>query len=395
MNSNFTRSILMTFLLLQIAVFQSCQSSNSKPRAIAEASAETTSNADQTEIKPEAKTDVKADVKTEEKEKPKPEELTPEQREELKKQIMATEYYQSIIQEKQRQSEQDMPFRGFAIDKRLETIALGSNLNQNQPMPIWKTIEKSNPDLFLFVGNTIFSQKNTIKNILSSLYRKLITNREYRSYREKIPFMSIWSDQELPEGLDAKEKESARKDFTKKWPYIANLISKNQNGLYHSKLFGDKKNKHTTQIIMLDTRWDKNSQQVLSQEQWTWLESELKRSASLRILVSPMALEATQTESITWSNFQNQKEKLLGLIKKSKVKNLIVTTATQGFSSVKKDDFPLIQVGRLNKLTEGKEDDPVAASFAVIKTNWDTKTSSLEIHDLQDQVKDKVEFKFH
>lgn len=326
--------------------------------------------------------------------KPKPEELTPEQRIEQKKQVMSTQYYQSIIQEKQKQSEQDLPFRGFAADTRLDVIALGSNLNQNQPMSIWKIIEKSNPDLFLFVGNTVIAQKNTLKNILASLYRKLITNREYRSYREKIPFMAIWNNQELPDGLDEKEKESTKKDFTKKWPYILNLITKNQKGIYHSKLFGDKKNKHVTQVIMLDTRWDKNAQQVLSQEQWAWLESELRRPAGLRLLVSPMTLDATDAETITWSNFPNQKEKLLSLIKKSKVKNLILITSTNEFSSVKKDDLPVIKIGRLNKLIDGKEDDPISPSFTIFKIDWSAKTLLAEVRDQQDQIKEKIEVKF-
>lgn len=326
--------------------------------------------------------------------KVKPDEITPELREVQKKQVMATEYYQSIIQEKQKQSEQDMPFRGFSADKRLDTIAVGSSLNQNQPMPIWKTIEKSNPDLFLFVGNTVTTQKNTIKNILASLYRKLITNREYRSYREKIPFMAIWNDQEVPDGLEEKEKESAKKDFIKKWPYISNLTTKNQKGLYHSKLFGDKKNKHVTQVIMLDARWDKNAQQVLSPEQWAWLDSELKRPAQLRLLVSPLALEATETESISWGNFPNQKEKLLSMIKKSKLKNLVLITSTNGFSSTNKSDLPILKLGRLNKLSDGKEEDSIQPSFSLLKINWDNRTLSIDVRDIQDQSKEKVEIKF-
>lgn len=307
--------------------------------------------------------------------------------EEIKKNVMATEYYQSIIKEKQIQSEQDLPFRGFDPDKQIDTIAVGSNLNQNQPMPIWDIISSNKPDLFLFSGNTVINHEKTLKNLLASYYRKLITNREYRKYREKIPFMSIWNNQELLSGLDQKEKDSARKDFLKKWPYINNLTVKNQKGLYHSKIFSDKKKKNSLQVIMLDTRWDKTDSQILSQEQWAWLDSELKRPAGFRILVSPLAIERS-TSSGSWNDIPKEKEKLLALLKKSKIKNLVLVDSSDQTSSLIQDNVTILNVGRLNKLTEGKENDPIPASFGLIKINWDTKKATIEVRDDQNQVKE-------
>ena len=52
---------------------------------------------------------------------------------------------QIIKLDKKKQSDLDLPFRGFDYDKKITTLAVGSSADQNSPQPIWKIIEQSKP----------------------------------------------------------------------------------------------------------------------------------------------------------------------------------------------------------------------------------------------------------
>src|SRR5207253_7992032 len=112
--------------------------------------------------------------------------------------------------------------------------------NQDLPQPIWTAISSNNPDLFLFMGDSIQTSKPEQRRLMDQ-YRKLDRIQEYRAFREKVPFMATWDDQDF-----------GPKEFLQYWTYVANSTSFGQKGIYHAKIIGPKKKQ--VQIVMLDTR---------------------------------------------------------------------------------------------------------------------------------------------
>ena len=76
-------------------------------------------------------------------------------------------YRAQIKSEKQKQAELDLPFRGFDDEKSLETIAFGSCADQDQPQPIWTSIEKNHPEIMIMLGDNVYASKPEQKPVSS------------------------------------------------------------------------------------------------------------------------------------------------------------------------------------------------------------------------------------
>ena len=167
-----------------------------------------------------------------------------------------------IKAEKKKQSEDDLPFRGIDSSKKIDKIAFGSGLNPNKEQNIWKTVLSEGPDLFIVTGNQISnldaSEKPLTPNIVKESFKKLYKNNDYRAARERIPFLTTWSQSEIStnEKIDDTSKENFRTEFLKFWPSIKRSLSKNQKDIKYSVHFGDKKT--FIQILFLDTKWDQS-----------------------------------------------------------------------------------------------------------------------------------------
>ena len=242
-----------------------------------------------------------------------------------------------IKSDKKKQAELDLPFRAMPYDAPLEVIAFAFCAN---PQPIWSTIEKNSPQLMVMLGDNVYASTPEQKPI-SEQYNKLKKIPEYRSIREKVPFLAIWDDHDYGQndsGKNNPEKEEARTQFLKNWPYVKDSLNEKNGALYHSKILGTSKKR--VHIILLDTRYDRDdlkrneqslaekavspkpflpdndkSKRILSEKQWAWLEAELKKPAELKILASSIQVIANDHQFEKWGNFPHERERLLKNIK--------------------------------------------------------------------------------
>lgn len=251
---------------------------------------------------------------------------------------LATEQYQAQIKsDKKKQAELDLPFRGFENDKVIKTIAFGSPETN-----CWQAIQKNNPELMILTSVPL---------------KNLAKLPEYRSIREKVPFMCTPSE--------------TKSDFIKNWPYAKNVIPENQDGIYHSKIFGTKKN--LIQVIMVD--------QFDSELKWNWLESEFKKPTALKILTSPT----------------RDRDKLIALIKKSKTKNIILLSNDRPVTAFEKTEIkdlgPIYESTSADRsIASSVETTPVI--FGVIRIDWSDREAQLEMRNVEDKKLQVVELKF-
>lgn len=353
----------------------------------------------------------------------------------IERNTTSQEYQEKIKTEKKRQAEVDLPFRGFPLDEDITRLSFASCADQDKPQPIWASIEKNQPQLMIMLGDNIYASKKEQKPI-SEQYAKLNKISEYRSVREKVPFMATWDDHDFGQndgGETNEEKFEAKTQFIKNWPYVKNLISESQTGIYHSKTFGQKKN--ILQVIMLDTRFgrsdlkkneeqsaaekliapkpflpdDNPNKKILAEDQWNWLEKELKKPAAFRIISSSIQVIANDHQFEKWGNFPHERERFFKLLKKLKIKNAIILSGDRHMSAIAK--YEIKGLGPIYEVTASAINRPARpgnnlidasylaegygqVNFGYMDINWQERKANIEIKSLENEKVQNVEVKF-
>ncbi len=318
--------------------------------------------------------------------------------------------------------------RGIDYSRAPETVAFGSCADQNIPQPIWKSIGDNVPDLFLFMGDNIYSTGPEQKP-LSEQYWKLNRLTDFRDFRQKVPMMVTWDDGDYglkDGGADFSGKEASKKEFIKFWPYVKDSLGFNQGGIYHSKIIGGAKKKQPSlQVIMLDTRYfrsplkknpddsnrlkqyvpnDDPEATILGQQQWLWLEEQLKRPADARFIVSSIQLIPEGHGFEKWANFPKEKEKFINLLKRLQVKNVFILSGDRHIGTIAKQEIkgygPLweITASSLNKTKDLEETDPSyqgapvkSENFGLALIQWRSKKITFQLRNTKNEVLNTVD----
>ena len=82
------------------------------------------------------------------------------------------------------------------------------------------------------------------------------------------------------------------------------------------------------------------SKAFLGEEQWSWLEGELKKKADLRIIASGSQFSHEYNGYESWTNFPHEQERLIQLIKKTKANHLLFISGDVHYAEVSKFEHP-------------------------------------------------------
>ncbi len=330
---------------------------------------------------------------------------------------------------KQRPKDETLVPRGFDFANAPEIIAFGSNLNQNKPQPIWDVIFKSNPDLFILAGNTINTAQPESKPI-SAQYKKLDLIPEFRHFRELVPMMATWDENDFGVKIGVVEnadKDDARREFLYQWSYVKDSLKVNQKGIYHAKILGGVRKKSSTfQVILLDTRSFKSALKkvddpgaagttkvflnddkkatVLGNDQWEWLERQLRKPADIRIVVSSIPLISDETATDGWAGFPREKDRFFELIRRTQAHNLFIVSGGRNWAVAKKEikgwgtlyDFTSggLTATDSSELAKGPSADPIKAeNFGLLSVDWSRKKMEIQIRDAANGILNKAEIK--
>ncbi len=221
--------------------------------------------------------------------------------------------------------------------KPLTNFAFGSCYNGflRQRMDIFNTLLEIKPDLFIFNGDTtylddldyhlIFNIPPEFNQTRSQIrFDDTFHNEFYSKFRKETPIIGVWDDHDY--GYNNADYSFIFKNITKQMfldflEYPNDHPKRKDNkGLYSSFSFGD--SFKSFKIILLDTRYYLNDTEMLGDEQWTWLENELKSDETFTFLVSGVqVLPANRPFMLECWSLEGRKKliDLLGKIKKSGV----------------------------------------------------------------------------
>ncbi len=248
-----------------------------------------------------------------------------------------------------------MPSPKLDTRKALTRIGFGSCLKEKDDQSIWNTIAAENPDAFVFLGDNVYGDlysndprfNDPEMPVMKASYEKLADSRAFADFRAKVPMMVTWDDHDYganDAGAEYQFKDKAKDLFLEAWNIPDNDARRTRPGIYTSEMVGPKG--ETVQFILLDTRYfrgplkktdEKNAplkeryvqsfdptSTMLGEAQWTWLDSELKKPADLRILVSSIQVIADGHGWEAWRTLPLERQKLYNMLKDNNASNTVI-----------------------------------------------------------------------
>ncbi|MBP6049308.1 MAG: alkaline phosphatase family protein [Chitinophagales bacterium] len=226
----------------------------------------------------------------------------------------------------------------------LSRIAFGSCCAQYlTEMKIYDRILELEPQVYIAGGDNVYADFFALapgtKEYIEGAYQQLGGRGYFANFRSKVPeILPIWDDHDTGENdatVTNPVKHIAKKAFSDFWkiPADAPRLNRPSGAIYDSKYYGD--DAHKVQIILLDLRWNHSPYKtsgpaaalsgydtlmsptatMLGDDQWTWLEEELKKPAKIRIIMSSLQFNSNYDGSENWAILPLEKQKMLDLIK--------------------------------------------------------------------------------
>ncbi|MFQ6677674.1 MAG: alkaline phosphatase D family protein [Fidelibacterota bacterium] len=246
-------------------------------------------------------------------------------------------------------------------------IAFGSCGYQDEPLPVFNEIVKHQPDLFIFLGDNIYSDTNNM-DTLRAKYQRLGAKESFQNLKNHVEILATWDDHDYGKndaGRHYPFKKESKEIFMDFFDEPVKSERRNHEGIYESYEYnlGGK----IVQIILLDTRTFRDNLQnyqgemkndsryfysldyspylindstMLGEKQWAWLDQQLQKNAYLRIIGSSTQFGIEYNGYEAWANFPLEQKRFLNLIKKNKASGILFISGDVHYAEISRLDFP-------------------------------------------------------
>ncbi|MFP4209255.1 MAG: alkaline phosphatase D family protein [Wenzhouxiangella sp.] len=251
----------------------------------------------------------------------------------------------------------------LASAQPLSRIAFGSCAAEDEPQPIWESVNAGNPDLWIWAGDNIYGDTDDMA-VMREKYSLLAAQPGYRQLVSSgIPILATWDDHDFGAndgGTDYPHKKASQRVFLDFFGVADDDPRRDREGVYHAEIHGEAGQR--VQIIMLDTRYhrsplrayprDDDSQPrvywpdsdpaatILGEEQWQWLKRQLLKPAELRLIVSSIQVLASEHRFEKWMNFPQERRRLLDLLKDTQAEGVILLSGDRHHAELSRLDQP-------------------------------------------------------
>jgi len=247
-------------------------------------------------------------------------------------------------------------------------IAFGSGADQSRSQPVWGTVLALRPQLMLMLGNSVLAGTDDMDE-LRLQYDKLAAKPGFAELRGQSRFLATWNDLDFGRedgGADFAKRAESQRVFLDFWNEPSGSPRRQQDGVYTSQRFGPPGRR--LQVILLDTRYgrgplwnvspdeaasrrlrgmgpylpnDHERARMLGEEQWRWLEEQLRQPADLRLIVTsiPFVMEFNGWES--WANMPLERRRLIDLIRTTRANGVLLLSGDTPWSEVSRLDGEL------------------------------------------------------
>ncbi|MEM6256702.1 MAG: alkaline phosphatase D family protein [Planctomycetota bacterium] len=229
----------------------------------------------------------------------------------------------------------------------LTTIAFGSCAKQSKPQPIWDQVIKREPGLFIWAGDNIYGDTEDM-TVMRRKYDELSAIGGYKRLVEsKAVILGTWDDHDYglnDAGREYTMRAASQEVFLDFFGVAKDSVRREKEGVYHAEIFGEPGRR--VQIVLLDTRYHRSPLQrfepregerrgpyrpsmdrdatILGEAQWSWLESQLRKPADLRLIVSSIQVIPSEHRFEKWMNIPRERARLLRLIQDTGAEGVIL-----------------------------------------------------------------------
>ncbi len=310
----------------------------------------------------------------------------------------------------------------------ISRIIIGSCASPVQNDDIYNVIRDSNGDVMLLIGDNVYAADETNDPDLKSLreaYGQLAESRNFSALRASLPLLVTWDDHDFgldDAGGDWPYKKRSQDLFKHVWAVHTDDPRSTRDGVYYARISGPPGRR--VQFILLDTRYFRSAlykptpkpvspdpsglylpstnedQQMLGEEQWQWLETQLTKQAEIRIIATSIQMIAEGHYREAWRTLPKEQDRFFRLLDKTKANGVVLVSGDKHSAAIyrlEKDvPYPLWEMTASslnlplsnwvsniivepgpNRIGEPYYD----ANFGVIEIDWQTRRILLQIMD--------------
>lgn len=274
------------------------------------------------------------------------------------------------------------------------------------------------------MGDNIYGDTERM-DVLRQKYQQLLSVPGYQALQGSgCRILATWDDHDYGRndaGIEYPMKVESQRIFLETFDVAKTRAPWSRPGIYDSYTLGPEG--QALQIILLDTRYFRSQlvrmevikdrlkgryaentaedATILGEEQWKWLEDQLRKPADLRLIVSSIQVLALDHFWERWQNFPNERSRFLDLLKETGAENTILLSGDRHLAEImqlpandpQSPDFPLFEItsSGLNQTFERGGDEPnryrlgqnfTGANFGLLKIDWNLKKVAAEIRDV-------------
>ena len=317
-------------------------------------------------------------------------------------------------------------------DGLLRSIAFGSCIDQNKAAPIWDTVIAGKPDLFLFGGDNVYCEMPYSLERLRRAYALAAESPGMSRLRRTVPHLAIWDDHDYglsDGGAEFPFKAQSKAEFLAFWKIAAGDPRRSRDGLHHAQLFGPPGRR--VQVILLDARWfrsrwkptdrrnapgrerylpdDSPDQTMLGDDQWGWLEAQLRQPAEVRLIVSGIQVVTEGHGWERWGNFPRERQRLYRLIGSTGAQGVVFLSGDRHIGALYRESggtpYPLHEMtssGITHAWRNASEAGPnrlgdlfTDLHYGSVDIDWDAAALSLSVRDIDGKAQRSVTIAFH
>ncbi|HNP30702.1 MAG TPA: alkaline phosphatase D family protein [Nitrospirales bacterium] len=190
------------------------------------------------------------------------------------------------------------------------TFVIGGDTRHSfQPFLIMETMRTMSPDFFVFLGDTIYADKETPARELSEYWDKYRENRD--TFAEALladtSVYAIWDDHEVDSDFTSTHSllPTGRQAFFHYWP--VRQLAQDSTRLYRTFRWGT-----GVELFLLDTRQYRNpaTNSMLGEDQKQWLLAGLAASsASFKFIISSVPFSDPRVDK--WGEYPEERDEIL------------------------------------------------------------------------------------
>jgi alkaline phosphatase D len=208
-------------------------------------------------------------------------------------------------------------------------IAFGSCNQVPYAQPLWESILSLSSDMWIWLGDCVYADTEDIEK-MRALYDAQRAKPEYAKLLGATRVVGTWDDHDFgvnDGGREYPRRAESQQAFLDFVGEPKDSARRSQAGIYTSYVLGE--DPHSAKVILLDERYHRDEPgpdaDVLGEEQWRWLESELGHSkSSVHLIGSSTQIISEEHRYEKWADFPRAKRRLFELFAKTGAPGIVV-----------------------------------------------------------------------